>query len=313
MSTSKKVLVLFSFKSHKRGYIEMLFARLTKASQKFPLTLYRGSLHHMHIEVSENKLNIIESLTNRNLKDYDLLYFELWFKAVEQALAVALYAKRNNIKFFSQEPLNLTSLSKLGDIAVLADQGLPLPNTFISSRHEIKKRFKNQPPFPYPLIVKAVDAQGGKNNYLVQDYQILCSILDSNKDLQFMTQNFIPNDCDYRCLVMGGKIKLILKRTRDEAEGTHLNNTSQGGAGEVVALDALPLQARQDAIKAARLLNRDLFAGVDIVIDKHTRQHYILEVNQAPQIEIGAATDKKMEALLEYMTELTSIKKVAAK
>ncbi|RYF28882.1 MAG: hypothetical protein EOO17_03525, partial [Chloroflexi bacterium] len=136
---------------------------------------------------------------------------------------------------------------------------------------------------------------------LVHTYQELKEILNSHKGVQFVVQGFIPNDRDYRCLVFGGKVKLVLQRSRDTESKSHLNNTSQGAAGEIISLENLPAQAIADVESAALALNRSSFAGVDLLINSETGQHYILEVNQTPQVEIGAAVDQKMSALLDHM------------
>lgn len=305
MSKPKDALIFFSYRNHKSGYIENLFKLLSNtALNKYPnLQLHRGSLNDLHIQIIDNKLSITESLTGRPLESFDLVYFELWYKAQQQALAAARLLKRAGIPFFSQEVHEIIPMTKVGELAVLADNGIPIPNTFISSRREVKKLFKKNPPLSFPLIVKAADGYGGKNNYLVPDYAALVTILDENKELQFVIQEFIPNDCDYRCLVIGGEISLVLMRSRGDSSDSHLNNTSAGAVGKVVPLETLSENAREAVLKAAKVLNRYEFAGVDLMINKETGQPYILEVNQTPQIEIGAEVDKKMDALLAYINK----------
>lgn len=305
MSKPKDALIFFSYRNHKSGYIENLFKLLSNtALNKYPnLQLHRGSLNDLHIQIIDNKLSITESLTGRPLESFDLVYFELWYKAQQQALAAARLLKRAGIPFFSQEVHEIIPMTKVGELAVLADNGIPIPNTFISSRREVKKLFKKNPPLSFPLIVKAADGYGGKNNYLVPDYATLVTILDENKELQFVIQEFIPNDCDYRCLVIGGEISLVLMRSRGDSSDSHLNNTSTGAVGKVVPLETLSENAREAVLKAAEVLNRYEFAGVDLMINKETGRPYILEVNQTPQIEIGAEVDKKMDALLAYINK----------
>jgi len=301
MTVQKDIIVLFSYRSHKRGYIEMLFERLTKSAEGTDLQLFRGSLADLRVIIKNNSMSIIESLTGRDLSAFNLVYFELWYKAQQQALASARYLERKKVPYFSKEIYDILPITKVGELAVLADQSIPLPDTFISSAREIKKIFKNNPPISYPLIVKAADGYGGKNNYLVGSYGKLRNTLDNNKGIQFVIQEFIPNICDYRCLVLGGRITLVLKRSRDLKGTSHLNNTSAGAVGEVVALNVLPKNAQDAVLKAAKVLNRSEFAGVDLMLHRDTNQPYILEVNQTPQIEIGAEVDKKMSALLKYM------------
>ena len=302
MKNSKDVLVLFSYRSHKRGYIEMLFERLVGAAQKSgQIVPHRGSLTDLRISIKDNHMSIIESLTGRSLDSFDLVYFELWYKAQQQALAAARFLQRNKTPYLSKELHEIIPLTKIGELAVLADGSVPLPHTFISSRREIKKVFKKNPPIAYPVIIKAADGYGGKNNHLVKNYEELVGVLDENKHIQFVIQQFIANDCDYRCLVFGGEIALVLKRTRSTDKDTHLNNTSAGGLGELVPLESIPKNAQEAVLEASKVLNRSEFAGVDLMLEKGTNKPYILEVNQTPQIEIGAEVDSKMAALLAYM------------
>lgn len=293
------VLVLYSFRNHKDGYIEMLFNRLS-ASAKGRLNLYRGSLKDLHISVINNKLTVVDSLSGKDLKEFDAIYFELWYKAPQQALAAALYAKRHGVPFFAKEVANFIPTTKVGELASLSDGKVPLPNSFMSSAREIKRVLKEGGPFSYPFIMKAADGYGGKNNYLVKDYAHLCSLLNENKDLQFVLQEFVQNDRDYRCLVMGGEIVLVLERKRLDVS-SHLNNTSAGAEGKIVPLSSLPDTAQEAVLKSARVLGRDDFAGVDLMLHLDTKKPYILEVNQTPQIEIGAETDEKMHALITYI------------
>lgn len=302
MNKPKDVLVLFSFRNHKFGYIEMLFERLSHmAENRQHITLHRGALNDLHIAIIDGKMALTEALTGRALDSFDLVYFELWYKAQQQALAAAQHLRHVGVPFFSSEVEKIMPITKVGELAVLADNAIPLPNTFISSRRELKKVFRKNPPFSFPLIVKAADGYGGKNNHLVHDYAQFKQILDDNKTLQFVVQEFIPNNCDYRCLVFGGDIKLVIKRQRDSAQGSHLNNTSAGAEGIAVDVEALPLAARQAVVKAAEVLGRSEFAGVDLMFNSETDEPYILEVNQTPQIEIGVEVDKKMNTLLDYM------------
>ena len=301
----KDTLVFFSYRSHKHGYIEMLFDRLVEVARlrHADLSLYRGSLNDLHIQITGNKLAITESLTGRDIDSFDLVYFELWYKAQQEALASARLLERKNIPYFSKEIHEILPMTKVGELAVLADNHISIPDTFTSSRRETKKVFKKRPPLQFPIIVKAADGYGGKNNYLVRDYAKLVEVLDANKQLKFVIQEFIPNDRDYRCLVIGGEISLVLMRSRDKQKDTHLNNTSAGAVGEVVPVSVLPQEAIDMVLKAAKVLNRSEFAGVDLMLNSETGKPYILEVNQTPQIEIGAEVDKKMDALLNYITK----------
>jgi glutathione synthase/RimK-type ligase-like ATP-grasp enzyme len=300
-------LVLFSYKSHKRRYIERLFEQLsTHAIEKHGVALERSALKELHIAVNNSSLIVYDPLTQKHLDDFAAVYFELWYKCPEQALAAALFCSRTQTPFFSRELQAIASRTKVGEISFLADNSVPLPATFSSSHTQIKKYFKRNNTskmFGYPFVLKAADSYGGKANFLIKCRQELIDTLNSYPEITFVAQEYIPNDCDYRFLIFGGDIALVIKRARQNT-ATHLNNTSAGATGTLVSKDKFKPQIIRDVIKAAKILNRDSFAGVDLIIDTNTQKHYILEVNKTPQIEIGAEVEAKMDALIKYMIQL---------
>ena len=307
MQSPKKpleVLVFFSFKNHKTGYYNVLYNPLVESSPHYNLKLSRGSLKDLHIEIVDNKLKITESMTGRALDTFDFVVLELWLKSPQQALAASIYMERHNIPFRGKEAARVVASTKIGEMARMSDTGLPLPRTFMSSHREILKRFKSESiPIQYPFIVKAADTFGGKLNYLVYKYEELKNALTNNPNQFFLLQEYIPNDCDYRFLVMGGNIRLVMKRTRDNSSESHLNNTSAGASGEFVPLESISEAMQKDVLLAAEKTLRSDFAGVDVMIDKNTGQHYILEVNEAPAIQTGESPEVKIPVLMEYIKE----------
>ena len=305
MKQPKDVLVFFSFKKHKTGYYNTLFNPLRDVQDQYGLRLFQGSLKDLCIEVIDNKLVVTESLTGRLLEDFDFVRFELWLKSPQQALAAATYLDRKGVPFTGHEALNALCTTKIGELVRLSDHGLPIPRTFMSSYSMTLKCFKKSPPIEYPFVAKAADAFGGSMNYLVHDYKELKTALDAHKDQFFLLQEFIPNQFDYRVLVMNGTIQLVMKRSRAEGSDSHLNNTSAGADGEFVALNKLSDAMRVDALKAAELTLRSDFAGVDLIVDSETGQHYILEVNEAPAIQTGANPPVKIAILMNHIKDMT--------
>jgi D-alanine-D-alanine ligase-like ATP-grasp enzyme len=79
----------------------------------------------------------------------------------------------------------------------------------------------------------------------------------------------------------------------------HLNKP-RGGANAVnVALDDVPSEAQDLAVRAAICLDRQI-AGIDLVQDKVTGKWYILEVNNDPQIRGGSFVPAKAAMVAKY-------------
>lgn len=304
MNTLKDVLIFFSYKNHKTGYYKLLFDPLKEVEGDYDLNLHQGSLKDLYIEIIDNKLVVTESMTGRLLSDFDYVCFELWLKSPQQALAAATYLERQGRPFMGHETLNILCSTKIGELVRLSDSGVPLPRTFMSSTAGILTHFKKDAPFNYPFIAKAADTFGGQMNYLIHSYKELKDALAAHKNQFFVLQEFIPNKFDYRVLVMGGEIKLLMKRSRDAKSDTHLNNTSAGAEGEFVPISDLTDQMQADALKAAALTLRSDFAGVDLIINSETGEHYVLEVNEAPAIQMGANPPVKIAAFMSHLKDM---------
>lgn len=304
----KKVLVLFSFRQHKTGYYKLLFDPMAERAGNFGMEFYQGSLKDLQVYFENGSMRIVESMTGMDLCEFDLVYFELFHKAQQQSLAAAKYLERHGIEYFTPEVSRFTPLTKLGQQALLANQDLPLPDGITTSARQFKKLFKKNPPFEFPFVIKSIQAFGGNNNFLVNSYAELVRILGEHKSDTFIAQPFIPNDFDYRVLMLGGEIKLVIKRSRQD-ETTHLNNTSQAASAEFFEPNVLTEQQKMDSIRAAKIVGREQFCGLDLLINKNTGEHVVLEVNEAPAIQLGAEPERKMQAMLEFMSQKAGVQK----
>jgi len=303
MTKQKNVLIFFSFRKHKTGYYNALFNPLRDVEKDYDLNLEQGSLKDLIVEIIDNSLVVTDSMTGKRLDEFDYVYFQLWLKAQQPALAAATYLERKGIPFIGHEILGILAATKVGELVRLSDNGIPLPRSFMSSYAVTLEKFKSNPPIQYPFIAKASDAFGGNMNYLVHDYTELKAALTAHKEMPFVLQEFVPNEFDYRVLIMNSEIKLLMKRSRHPESGSHLNNTSAGADGEFVPIDSLTPEQRQDALEAARLTLRSDFAGVDLLINSETGQHVILEVNEAPAIQMGAEPEIKIKTLMQHIKE----------
>lgn len=301
----KHVLVLFSRKNRQEATHERIFTALqqTAAKQGRSLLFARSTLDELTIQVRDNVLIVTDTVSGKELNQFDYVDFNWWGKAKQQALAAATYLNRRATPFMNKSIANLEASSKIGEMALMADSDISLPDTFISSGKQILLAFQQNPPIQFPLIVKDANACGGKRNYLVDAYERLVEVIAENPDVDFLIQEFIPNDFDYRCLVINGEIKVVLQRARNANAETHLNNTSAGGVGKTEPLDSITPGAQAMVLSAARALGREQLCGVDLIIDKHTGEPYILEVNQPPEVELGAEPEKKTTALLDYIED----------
>jgi glutathione synthase/RimK-type ligase-like ATP-grasp enzyme len=245
------------------------------------------------------KLTITDINSQTDITNYDSIFMIGWFKTKslnDVALAVARYAKHNNIPFANAETYFNRSFTKLSQCVVAALNGLPvIPFLFSLDQQLLLDNVKKRV-IAAPYIAKAVSASRGDDNYLVGNHDQLAKLIaePSRPRRYFMVQDFVPNDGDYRVLVMNGAVELVVHR--QSQDGSHINNTSKGGRATLVPVDQLHKKVLEDSIKISRHINREI-TGVDMVRHNKTGEFYFLEVNNMPQLATGSFVDKKLERL----------------
>lgn len=257
------------------------------------------SLTDMVLDVSNSETRIVDGPTQVDIASYDKVLIRNVGKNREIAIAIAHYLRLKNIEFTDMY-LDTHGFGKLSNSFLRRRHNLSTPRTLFG-KPEFLLPYLERYPIDLPVVVKADNGKKGRHNYLVQTLAEMGEIIAQHPDQTFIVQQFIPNDGDYRVLVMGGQIRLVIYRTA--SNDTHLTNTSQGGSAELVDTTVFS-KDRQDAIVRAAAVEAIDVAGVDIVIDKTDGSYYFLEVNLAPQIGTGAFVDEKIDAYAQFIEEM---------
>ena len=116
--------------------------------------------------------------------------------------------------------------NKLAQATVFLEAGVPFPTTYFSADQTLLITHAAET-FGYPYILKANNGTHGDSNYLIRTAAEAKQALDREPDVEFIAQEYCPNDRDYRLLLVGDNMLLFERRGGAD---THLNNTSKGGA-----------------------------------------------------------------------------------
>lgn len=276
---------------------------LREALQVRDIEVEKIGLLDSRVEIRGNRLIVRNAFTKKRYDTLDGVYIANWRKAPEIAMALARYVQKCGGKVINGEIIDFPALSKLGEMARMADKQIPMPDSFfVRDKYllEMARREKLPRGFNFPLIVKSVSGSMGADNWLVRDFREFFDIVSEPRENLVVVQEYIPNECDYRVLVFGGEVKAVMRRSRQSDE-THVNNTSAGGRGDMVPLGDFPAEWQAIALRAAEAVNRSDLGGVDIIIDSQTGRPYVLEVNKSPQIETGSNTDWKTATFVDYI------------
>lgn len=252
--------------------------------------------------VSNDMARVYDHRNKSDLKEYDFVYFRKAGPVMQQMLACAVYLRQHDIPYADREIGMSNSRNKLSQMFMLQEKGISVPTTlFVRNRRRLVRLITGEYNhlFTWPVIAKATGGTRGDANYLVNSPEELAELVQSVRR-HFLVQSYIPNDGDYRALVIHDTLRGVIKRKGEE--GSHLNNTSKNGDATWLPHDALSAEHRLLAVRAAQVFKRDI-AGVDILIDKKTDMPYILEVNRAPQIEGASYPVEKARVLVEGIRE----------
>ncbi|MDB5166328.1 MAG: rimK [Candidatus Saccharibacteria bacterium] len=255
------------------------------------------------------ELRVTDTVSGNDLRTFDTIFLIGWFKTKaldDVARSVAHYAAAHGVAFANSEAFYGRSFTKLSQCVLAALNGVRVTPFLFSLDRQVLHSAILQADRPWPMIVKAVAASRGQNNFLVHEAEEMERILttDIELNIHYIVQEFVPNDGDYRILVMGGKVRMAIHRKAQST--THLNNTSQGATATLVAAEDLPSAVQAEALKLAQLFHREV-TGVDMVKHRDNENYYFLEANNMPQLSTGSFVPEKMQQLAAYLKEITAI------
>lgn len=302
MSESKRVLVFSSAEEEYATGLNDEFVRELNVRTGDTLHIEWHNYRDIRLEFGTNRFEAYIQSTDETLSAFDFVYFKSYFRYSEQAAAIAAYLDYAHVPFVCSELRHYMPATKLTQFARLAPDGVPLAQTIYMDARQFADNYEYLAQnLDSPFIFKSTDGAGGRENYLIHSADELQSALADNPDLQFVAQRFIENDSDLRVLVVDRRIQLIIERRRTGE--SHMNNTSQGAAAKLLAVDDLTVEQQSLALQAAALMNREI-AGVDLMFEADTGHPYILEVNASPQIGSGAFTDEKLAIYSNYFKNM---------
>ena len=129
---------------------------------------------------------------------------------------------------------------------------------------------------PWPLIQKPRGGILGRDVHLLRSPS---DLVDPQHLSRYVWQTFIPNNGDFRVLVVGGKV--IGNFHRRAAEGKITNNIGQGGIGSVVNDPSLSSKINEIGAQIQKVIPLDI-VGVDLIQHQDNHHFYFLELNVSP-------------------------------
>lgn len=300
---NKKILILSRRDDRPNYDTAQSMANGLSKYNKDKAEFFASYLEDLRFYFDGEELSVIDGINNCDLKEYDGVFIIGWFKSrkvEELALGAGTYLQFHGKKVLNSEVIANRSRSKLSQLVHASLNGIKTTKFLaISDVEDLDQHYKNTN-FSFPLILKSASASRGDNNYLVNSLEEIREIIKTLPTKIMLIQDFVPNDGDYRVIVMGGEVKLVIHRKSNNV--SHLNNTSKGGSANIIDLKDVPQEVLDESIKISKLLKREI-TGVDMIQHKDTGEFFMLEVNNMPQLSTGSFVEEKANVLSDFLSQ----------
>lgn len=230
------------------------------------------------------------------LKDYDALYIRSDGPIDRDSLQVLVReALRLGIAIIGFHPcVDGFALNAKADTAHYCNVHLDMifPQSFFGNYTLLVKHFDRiSTRLGLPLVCKPNNLSKGRGVRLIYTKEQLRAHAREvikrygRKKMYFILQTFIPNDGDYRILMIGSKL-FGIKRTSTNTQEFR-NNFSLGARVEKITV---PEDIKKIAARIKKIMKLD-FAGIDYIIDG--KKKIFLEVNRTPGLAGVSQAHKK--------------------
>jgi glutathione synthase/RimK-type ligase-like ATP-grasp enzyme len=303
MVKKPKVLILFAREASQSS---TKYAGFIKRIQKNGGFAYAdvacAALENLIFHIQNKQVaRVYDPINKIDLSSYDFVYLKSWQSMPELAGSVAHYLEGKGIPYADHQARH-EYIAKTTNYMAMWAHGVSIPETVWGTKKMLLHYVDALSEAQFPVIIKAVHGQKGKDNYLIRSQEEARTLLETT-EINMVIQQFIPNDGDYRIGVYGHKSRWAIYR---RSGGTsHLNNTSAGAVASNLPIHEVPKAVLRIAEAAAEACDLAI-SGVDVVEDKVTHELYVFEANQGSQIVTGAFTDTNMAAFDEGIKSLVA-------
>lgn len=335
MNKQTKIAVFFG------GKISQHLVLVKRAAKKLGVDLTLVSYNRVCFDSKNQEVLIRPNLADeskiqkiskfKKADDYDVLFFRTTGKHWEEVDLILNSIKRDDVVVI--DPLVRSGkpdmACKAWQMLALEKAGILVPRSIYGSLwylYEVMKELQNplsadadislkkgdlnkEIDFNFPVILKGSGGDRGTRVFKADNLEQLEKLVrdlrksETEEGKRYMLQEFIPNDGDYRVLVLGEKVLGVMKRS-SQSKKEFRNNYSAGGSVEIADL---PEEIKQLAVKAAKVCGLAV-AGVDVAFrDFDMTKPVIWEVNKGPQFK-GFMKATGIDVPAEIVKFLVSLK-----
>lgn len=240
-------------------------------------------------------VDYIEKGDAKTLSDYDALFIRATTSVNHYTYRLARRALESNMVVIDDPQSIVRCTNKVYLAELLRSHQILTPETVFISKFD-----KELPAITFPCVLKKPDSSFSHGVVKIDDRQSLQKSLNQffkTSDL-VLTQSFIPTEYDWRIGIFDNKViyacRYYMAKDHWQIFNWDAQTGRQEGGHETLPIHTVPEAILKLALKGTRLIGDGLY-GVDI--KTYGDMHYIIEINDNPNIDFGIEDQVEGEAL----------------
>ncbi len=250
---------------------------------------------HVGEELGLN-IDFIEKNDNKSLAEYDALFVRATTSVNHYTYRMARRAAQENLVVIDDAQSIVKCSNKIYLAELMRTHQILTPQSVFLSRYD-----KTLPEINFPCVLKKPDSAFSHGVVKIEDAKALQKSLHvffKTSDL-VLIQPFIPTEFDWRIGVLDNKAlfacRYYMAPNHWQIYNWNANKQeTKEGSSQAIPLHEVPDAVIKTALKSTRLIGDGLY-GVDI--KSQGDKHYVIEVNDNPNIDFGIEDTILGEAL----------------
>ncbi len=230
-------------------------------------------------------VDLVDRNESKAIAEYDALFIRVTTSVNHYTYRVARRAAQENLVVID-DPLSIIKCTNKVYLAeLLSSHQIPTPKTTFISKFD-----QTLPPIEFPCVIKKPDSAFSHGVIKVDDEQMLKKTLKEffKSSELVIIQHFIPTEFDWRIGILDNKPLFACRYYMAEGHWQIYDWQAPPGKAEgqfeTIPVHLVPDPIIKTALKSARLIGDGLY-GVDL--KSHNNQHYVIEINDNPNIDNG--------------------------
>lgn len=244
-------------------------------------------------------VDFIDKNDSRSIAEYDALFIRATTSVDHYTYRFARRASQENMVVIDDPQSIVKCTNKVYLAELMRSHQILTPDTLFISKYD-----KELPPIQFPCVLKKPDSAFSQGVVKLEDLKELqktLALFFKTSDL-ILIQPFIPTEFDWRIGILDNKplfaCRYFMAKGHWQIYNWEATQHDVEGKHETIPISEVPEAIVKTALKAGRLIGDSLY-GVDI--KSHKDKHYVIEVNDNPNIDFGIEDKVMGESLYQQI------------